>query len=206
MQVENHEGSDGKRVWMQQDELDTLFGAYNGNGDALDDDMEKELALRLMGECGLRTQEMLDATPGDITTVEVEDGELTKLRVRSGKNDKDRETVVPPRFADLLRTYERAYGIADGDSFVSRDRRTIQRWVARAGDHAATVTGESAYSEVTPHDLRRSWAMVLLDSGTGPTVVMELGGWENYRTFKEHYLGHHSDATIAREVAGAFAG
>ena len=76
--------------------------------------------------------------------------------------------------------------------------------MARAGDHTVSVTGEQAYAKVTPHDLRRSWATVLLDTGTAPTVVMELGGWENYRTFKDHYLGHHSDATIAAEVSDAF--
>lgn len=204
MQVKDHDSFDGKRVWMDQNELDTLFGAYNGNGDALDDDMEKEYALRLMGECGLRTQEMLDATPADVSTVNTDDGDLTKLRVPDGKNGKDRETVVPPRFADLLRNYKRAYSVADDDPFIDRTRRTIQRWVASAGEYVASETGNSNWEHVTPHDLRRSWAMVLLDSGTGPTVVMELGGWENYKTFKESYLGHHSDATIAKEVAGAF--
>ncbi|RJT06554.1 site-specific integrase [Halococcus sp. IIIV-5B] len=203
MQVEDHDADDGQRVWMSRDELAALFGSYSGGADALDDNLEKELALRLMGQCGLRTAEMLTVTPGDITMAEIEEGQLTKLRVSDGKTG-DRETVIPPRLADQLRTYQRAYGVADDDLFIDRNRRTIQRWVARAGDHAASVTEESAYSKVTPHDLRRSWAMVLLDSGTGPTVVMELGGWENYRTFKDHYLGHHSDATIHAEVSGAF--
>lgn len=203
-QLEDHDTDDGKRVWMNREELETLFDAYSGNGDSLDDHMEKEYALRLMGQAGLRTQEMLDASPGDITTVNTNDGELTKLRVPDGKNDKYRETVIPEQLASDLRTYRRACMDSDDDPFIDRTRRTIQRWVASAGEHVASETDNSNWEHVTPHDLRRSWAMVLLDSGTGPTVVMELGGWENYKTFKESYLGHHSDATIAEQVAEAF--
>lgn len=204
MQLKDHPDDDGKRVWLNKPELDTILAVYKGENGSLDDDLEKEYALRLMGECGLRTQEMLDVTPDDIHTVETDEGELTKLRVVNGKNGKDRETIVPDQLAHDLRNYERAYAVADGQPYVDRSRRTIQRWMERAGEHVASETGNSDWEHVTAHDLRRSWAMVLLDNDTAPTVVMELGGWENYKTFKEHYLGHHSDNTIAREVAGAF--
>lgn len=152
------------------------------------DDHEKEIALRLMGECGLRTQEMLSVTPDDVSSVETESGTLTKVRIPSGKGDKFRETTAPDRLADLLRMFERGYGVEQDAPYVDRSRRTIQRWVEAAGEHTATRTGESAYEQVTAHDLRRSWAMVLLDSGTAPTVVMTLGGWENYTTFREHHM------------------
>lgn len=189
-------------MWLQNGEPQQLFAAYDSG---LDDDLEKEVALKLMGLCGLRTQEMLDVTPSDLTTIEDDDGDTHyKLRVRHGKGDKDRDTYVPQRFADQLRTYERAYGIGQHEPFVSRDRRTIQRWVNRAAEYVASETNNGDWTNVSPHDLRRSWAMRLLDSGTSPTVVMELGGWENYRTFKDHYLGHHSDATVASEASKAF--
>jgi integrase len=203
LQLENHDSSDGKRVWLQNGEPQQLFAAYDDGG--LDNSLEKEIALKLMGLCGLRTAEMLDVTPSDIHEIQDDEGDTHyKLRVRSGKGDKDRDTYVPQRFADLLRTYERAYGIAQDAPFVERDRRTIQRWTNRAAEYVASETQNGDWTNVSCHDLRRSWAMRLLDSGTAPTVVMELGGWENYRTFKDHYLGHHSDATVASEASKAF--
>ena len=203
MQLKNHDSAEGKRVWLQNGEPERLFAAYQSGG--LDNDLEKEIALKLMGLCGLRTAEMLDVQPRDLHEIEDEDGETHyKLRVRHGKGNKDRDTYVPQRFADLLRTYERAYEVPRDVPFVDRNRRTIQRWVGRSSTYTASETNESDWLNVSCHDLRRSWAMRLLDSGTAPTVVMELGGWENYRTFKEHYLGHHSDATVASEASKAF--
>lgn len=209
MRLEEHDNSDGKRVRLTKDELTALFDAYSGDGDSLTDDMEKEIALRLMGQCGLRTTEMTEVSPSNLRTIETADGTHTKLQVLKGKGDKDkedkyRETFVPEGLADLLRAFQRSTGVGETDPYVDRDRSTIHRWTNRASEHMATVTGDSDWQEVGSHDLRRSWAMALLDDDVNAITVMELGGWENYTTFREHYLSNLSDETIARQVGPVF--
>lgn len=205
MDVENHPDSDGAQVWLDgENELETMLEVYNGGDGSLDDDLEKEYALKLMGQCGLRTQEMLDVCPEHLYEVETDEGTITKLKVPDGKGGKRRETVVPNTLARDLRQYERAYSVAEDTPYVDRGRRTIQRWMDRAGDHIAEETGNDNWALVSAHDLRRSWAQKLVDNGTVTSVVMELGGWDSYVTFREHYLGHISDNRIASEIDGGF--
>lgn len=196
--------ADDKQVWLNQDELQRLFGIFGNGDESLDNNMEKEVAVKLMGIAGCRTQEMLDATPGDLKQVETDEGTLIQLHIPDGKGGKERHTVVPERFADFLNTYARAYDIADDEPFVDRNRRTIQRWMNSAGEYMAELTGESNWSYLSAHDLRRVAAMRFVDAGTAPTVVMECFGWENYKTFRDHYMDRHSDSSIARETAKAF--
>ena len=196
--------ADDKQVWLNQDELQRFFGIFGDGDESLDNNMEKEVAVKLMGISGYRTQEMLDATPGDLKTVETDEGTITKLNIPNGKNGKERDTIVPERFADFLNTYARAYGIDDDEPFVNRNRRTIQRWMNAAGEYMAELTGEDNWMYLSAHDLRRVAAMRFVDAGTAPTVVMELFGWENYKTFRQHYMDRHSDSAIARETGKAF--
>lgn len=207
MQTEAMDMADDKRVWLNHDELKDFFKKFDkkkSGEDCHDDNMEKEVAVKLMGVSGCRTQEMLDATPGHLRTVETDEGTITKLHIPDGKDGKERDTIVPERFGDFLSTYARAYGIDESEPFVDRNRRTIQRWMNAAGEHMAELTGKEDWSHFSAHDLRRCAAMHLVNSGTAPTVVMDLFGWENYKTFREHYMERHSDSALARETAKAF--
>ncbi len=42
------------------------------------------------------------------------------------------------------------------------------------------------------HDLRRTWGTLLVESGVEPGMIMEWGGWDDWETFREHYLGAYS--------------
>lgn len=63
------------------------------------------------------------------------------------------------------------------------------RWVEHAGKILQKETGEEGWGWVTPHDLRRSWGTQLLEADVSPWIVMEWGGWENWETFRDNYLG-----------------
>jgi hypothetical protein len=43
-----------------------------------------------------------------------------------------------------------------------------------------------------PHDVRRRWGSLLVGREVEPGLVMEWGGWGDWETFREHYLGAYS--------------
>jgi len=84
-------------------------------------------------------------------------------------------------------------------SLVDVDPSTIYSWVARARERCYAETGEDGWEFVGPHDLRRSWGVRLLEAGVLPSVVMEWGGWEDWQTFRDHYLAEFSPEALRRE-------
>src|SRR6056297_93988 len=87
------------------------------------------------------------------------------------------------------------------EPLVQCDPSTIYDWVARARDRCRAATGDDGWKYVGPHDLRRSWGVRLLEAGVLPSVVMELGGWEDWQTFRDHYLAEFSPEALRRERA-----
>lgn len=92
-----------------------------------------------------------------------------------------------------------------GDENVERQvvdvtTRTLRRWVRRAAEERAAEEGDERWLHLSTHDLRRTCGHLTLEAGVQPSVLMQWGGWEDYQTFKNHYLGKHSEATQAREA------
>jgi integrase len=75
---------------------------------------------------------------------------------------------------------------------VDRSPRTIRRWVTTAGERLYADTGDDGWTYLGPHDLRRTWGTLLVEREVEPGLVMEWGGWEDWDTFREHYLGAYS--------------
>lgn len=100
-----------------------------------------------------------------------------------------------------MRSYANAVGLEDDEPIVDVTRRTLQRWVKSAAEDAGEDKG---WQYVTTHDLRRSWGHNAIESDVLPTLVQEWGGWDDWATFKEHYLGSHSDRVAAREARKMF--
>lgn len=96
---------------------------------------------------------------------------------------------------DLAATV-RAYADVRSDDvdapLVEKSTRTVRRWAARAGESRLTATGDVGWSYLGPHDLRRTWGTLLVEAEVEPGLVMEWGGWEDWETFREHYLGAYS--------------
>ena len=178
-----------KRAWLSQRELESVY-------DAVSDDMEREIALRLMGEAGLRSAEVLDVTMDHVRQMETEDTRY-KLIIPNGKGDKRRETVISSDLHTMMQAYSQA-NQTDSAPIVGRTTRTLQNWMKTATD----AQDGSEWDHVSCHDLRRSWAKQLLESGASVPAVMQLGGWQDYETFRDHYLGTLSDRAIAEETAG----
>jgi integrase len=77
---------------------------------------------------------------------------------------------------------------------------TVYRWVRRAAERLAAEDGDAGWQYLDVHDLRRSWGGHLLwNCGVSPMVVMEFGGWSDWATFQEHYMGEMTPEARDRE-------
>jgi len=183
--MRDYDERDGKRVWLSEREMQMLLDKVpTGNA-------AQKAALILLGRCGLRRKEVVDVTPTDI--VNTDTGQT--VRVWHGKGDKYREVPAPQDLTNI------ALGMGNDpdEPFVDVDPSTVYDWVRRAAERAHADTGDEGWLEVGPHDLRRSWGVRLLESGVLPSVVMEWGGWEDWQTFRRHYLAEFSPEALRRE-------
>lgn len=194
MELEDNDAK-GKKVRLTQNELRNLIDVYA-------DDPKKRIALRLMGDCGLRSFEVLDVTPKDVVPMDV-DGEW-KLRVWEGKGEnggKYRETYLPSDLKAEVKAYSNAVGLANDDPIVDVTRRTLQRWVRNAAESVQEDTNDEGWEHVSTHDLRRTWGKQLIENDVTPTLVQQWGGWNDWATFKKHYLGDHGDSFAAEQAS-----
>jgi integrase len=136
-------------------------------------------------------QEIVDVTSSDLVANDT--GRI--VRVWEGKGDKYREVPCPDELLDVALGMSRD----PGDPLVSVDPSTIYDWVAATRGRCRARTGDDGWQYVGPHDLRRSWGVRLLESGVLPSVVMEFGGWDDWQTFRDHYLAEFSPEAIRRE-------
>jgi integrase len=180
-------------VWMSRDEYERLPRATNGYA--------QEIALRLMGDSGLRVAEVLDVCPEHISRMS--DGRHYGLEVVGGKDTsgsysggKHRETWLPVDLERDINRYVQNEEIARDEPLIDRTKRTLQFWVENAAERAADETGDDDYRRVTSHDLRRCWANhLLVEQGISPRIVMALGGWSSYDAI-EPYLAAPTEENI----------
>lgn len=184
---------DGYKVWLNDEEAQVLIETMKERGGT-----NHEIAVRLGLHCGLRRDEAAQSRPVDV----VEDMGEMNLRVweDQAKRDKYRETPIPRDLADKIRMLpELNPDKAIGDPVLTVTAKTLNRWVQRACEELHTETGDEGWLHVSYHDLRRTWGTRMLESGVLPSVVMYHGGWEDWETFREHYLGEFSPHALQRE-------
>lgn len=174
-----------KKVWLEQDELDALIEKASKP--------EEEVALMLGGKCGLRRMEIASVTPADITQTH---GHY-RVRVWEGKRDKYREVPAPERLANTVNTL--SYSLEPDDPVVGVHESTIYDWVRRAAERMEAETGDVGWSFLDVHDLRRTWGTYLVGRGVIPGLIMQWGGWSDWETFRNNYLGEMSPEVDRRE-------
>jgi len=190
MRLKDYDEKDGKRVWLSESEISLLL-------DNLKDDAEQQAAGILLARCGLRRKEVTgdDEKPGIRSTDIVSTDHGQVVRVWHGKGDKYREVPAPDRLTNVVL----GMGRDPDQPLVSVAASTTYDWVQRARERAHAETGDDGWLFVGPHDLRRSWGVRLLEGGVLPSVVMEWGGWEDWETFRDHYLAEFSPEALRRE-------
>lgn len=187
MNLREHDGRDGMKVWLSQREVDLVFGVL--------DDTTKRITTALGVRCGLRSAEVLDVTPQHV--VDTDAGRM--LRVFDGKGGKYRETPIPQEWATTIRTVADVRDESEDFVLVDRSTRTLRRWMDDVGEQLAQETGEDAWRHLSFHDLRRTWATALASEDVDPLLVCDWGGWSDLETFLNHYRGTFSPEAQRRE-------
>ena len=126
---------------------------------------------------GLRLSEATHLHVGDI------DSETMRVLVRNGKGDKGRFVMLSSRLLDTLRDYYLAYRPdRRGWLFPGKDVRkpisssAVQRIFTRARKAAKLE------KRATPHSLRHSFAVHLLETGTNLKYIKELLGHSSIKS------------------------
>lgn len=117
---------------------------------------------------GLRVSEVTRLKVQDI------DSETMRIFIRNGKGQKDRYVMLSPRLLEELRIYWKAYRPKDwlfpGQGNVPISTSAVQSVFARVRSQAGIDKA------ATPHSLRHSFAVHLLENGTNLKHIKELLG------------------------------
>ena len=200
MRVERTNNPQFHKCWLTTDEYEQLRRTTNSYRD--------DLVVRLGGEVGLRSFEVPQITPDHPHREVIEDDSYHFLRVPEGKDTtgnggKPRDAYLPRSVERDLHRYQRAEDIAHDDPFIDVSPRHVQRIVKRAANRTAERTGDDDFRKVSSHDLRRYFAHTcLVEKRMNPRVVMEIGGWDDYKAL-EPYLNKPSPETIVGEFETA---
>lgn len=165
-------------------------------------DWTREVAMQLMGRCGLRASEV--SYPGDQHLRWSDDGACWLFEVR-GKNTRGGEPTVrdawmPEPVAEDVHKYTRERELVGTDPWVAASTSTIRRWVREAREQLVDETGDWRWGEVSSHDLRRSWATYqLVERQVDVRTMMAIGGWSDYAAI-EPYLAAPTEARIGEAM------
>jgi len=186
------------KCWLSPDELDNLEKTAGAVG------WEREVAMQLMGRCGLRvsevsypsTEELRWSDNGNIWLFEVL-GKNTK-----GGGRKTRDAWMPESVADDIHKYSRERSFSESDTWVDASTPSIRRWVKEAAQVIADETGNDRWVSVSSHDLRRSWATYhIVERQVDVRTMMAIGGWSDYSAI-EPYLTEPTERRIGEAMAG----
>lgn len=187
MQLEPMPESEGYRCWLSEREQAQLL-------EHLKEMPERQLAVRAMLH-GLRSDELRWVRTGEIREL---DAERTgyKLRIREGKTGY-REAPISRDMVQQMRMFKNASGTRKNKPLIDASKRSIRRWLSKARSELAEATDEDDWREVSPHDLRRTWATTTyyaLDTHYAIDLIMRWGGWSDRDTFVNNYLGRETDS------------
>jgi len=185
------------KCWLSPEELDELertAGSW---------DWEREIAVELMGRCGLRAEEVLYPSDDDLRWSD--DGDVWLFEVRGkntkGGSPKTRDAWMPEDVADDVHKYTRERGLNAGDPWVDASTSTVRRWVKEAAERLAKRKDAPRWREVSSHDLRRSWATYhLVERQVDVRTMMSVGGWSDYSAI-EPYLAEPTESRIGEAMS-----
>ena len=113
--------------------------------------LRNKAIMSLMLHCGLRLSEITNLRPGSISLTK------GKLRVVSGKGNKDRDLAIPEYLVDLLDGWRKIR--PKGDYFFStlKGKKLSDRYIQQMVGRYARKAGIKN-KKISPHTLRHSYA------------------------------------------------
>jgi integrase len=167
-----------------------------------------EIAMRCMGEMGLRVSET-NFKMEDIRESSHQEVDIVFLTIygkdSTGKSDdgKRRDVWMPRNLYERLQMYQKNENLSDHHPILPFSTRTISRDVKESAKNAALKTGDEDYNYISCHDFRAYFATnMLLREGVDVEIVMELGGWVDRKTMAP-YLNASFDDIIQGGLAEA---
>jgi site-specific recombinase XerD len=180
--------------FLARDEIEALLAAPDQN--TWTGRRDHALLLVLI-QTGLRVSELMGLRFTDVTL-----GTGAHLRCR-GKGRKNRATPLTGQTAAVLKSWLREVGgDADTPVFPSRRRGPLSRDAVEAiVNKYAYVAGQRCPSlrtkTVTPHVLRHSTAMALLDAGVDTSVIAL---WLGHESIQSTQIYLHADMAIKQRA------
>jgi len=139
--------------------------------------LKHQAILSLLYSSGLRREELLCLETRDIDT------ERMVIRVRKGKGNKGRDTLLSPKALGLLRQYWR-YAHPKPSKYLFEGPKAGEPYsaasLAKIVKKAALVAGIK--KPVSPHSLRHAFATHLLEQGVNLKVIQRLMGHSSLRS------------------------
>jgi site-specific recombinase XerC len=185
------------KCWLDRDELHRLEEA------AARSDWQREIALQLMGRCGLRADEV--NYPGDAELRWSEKGECWFVEIR-GKNTRGgepklRDAWIPEEVEANVRRFSRERDRQTGEAWVAASKSSVRRWVKEAAAEVAEgASQQERWHKVSSHYLRRSWATYhLVERQADVRTMMAIGGWSDYSAI-EPYLAEPTEGRIGEAM------
>ena len=142
--------------------------------------LKHKAILSTIYSAGLRVSEVINLRISDIMSKEM------KIRVRNGKRNKERYTLLSHKNLELLRIYWKKFGYKNYSPedylFISRLTKTklTSRCVESAMDRAMQKAGIG--KKATPHTLRHSFATHLMNDDVELVNIQKLMGHSNIKT------------------------
>jgi len=183
MQLEENP-SKGTRVWLTSSEILRLVKKPEPGS-------SRWTSVNLLARAGLKSNELVSLKRENVT---IEGPQPAIVFSGSGTRPQLRKTPIPESVAYTILAY-------DDGLILDHATRTIRKWVKRPAEELADETGKDGWELVSPSDLRRSWADVLLRDGIPAELVMQWGGWEDPTTFREQFLSRHGTKTSLTEAS-----
>lgn len=142
--------------------------------------LKHKAILSTIYSSGLRVSEVTNLRISDIMSSEM------KIRVRNGKRNKERYTLLSKKNLDLLRLYWKKFGYRnfspEDHLFISRQtkKQLTNRAIEAAMDKSLKRSGIT--KKATVHTLRHSFATHLLNDGVDIVTIQALLGHSNIKT------------------------
>ena len=137
--------------------------------------LKHKAIIALLYSSGVRREELLNLQLSDI------DSKRMLIRIRNGKGNKTRETLLAQNALEMLRTYFRLYHpkIYLFESYrpgISYSASSVKKIVDRAAQRAGVT------KSVCIHSLRHAFATHLLEQGANLKVIQRLLGHTSMRS------------------------
>ena len=142
------------------------------------DNIKHRCIIKLLYGSGLRLSELLHLKVRDI------DSKSMIIHIKNSKGNKDRVVMLSEALLEELRTYfikhKPAEFLFEGQSGGMYSSKSVQVIVKNAASKAGIKR------QVTPHTLRHSFAIHLLESGTDIRFIQQLLGHESIKTTEKY--------------------